>query len=286
VETGSNNIDFSHFYKDPSLDQNRITQCHSVINLRKDGMGILIMGHDRQNVLAIADFEWPATTDPHQSLAFIEKNLLTLEFNLEESLSLQWIWSGSKVSLVPQELYEEGKAYKALELTCRPSKDENVASDVWTKPHIISVYLVPGVLQDWVKHNFDEHQLIHSSTALHGLSQLYEHDEVFALLYVEHNYAEFYLSMNGRPVFYNQFTYAVEEDLLYYLLFALEQNRILAPEINLRVAGKAPKGKKLYTLLSEYIGTVEPLPIAKAFKLSPDLSKEQFRTHILLAGSL
>lgn len=286
METGGNHIDFSHFYKDPSLDQSRIKQCHAVLNLRRDGMGILIVNNDRQQVLALANFDWSPLSGHKEALTLIEKNILSLEFNLEECLSMQWIFSGEKVSLVPQELFEEEKSMRVMELTCRPETDEKTVSDIWTKHQIVSLYQVPVYLQEWIQHNFEESTLIHSSTALHGLSQLYEHDEVFAILMVEHSHAEFYLSVNGRPVFYNHFSYAVEEDLLYYLLFALEQNRILAPEINLKIAGKAPKGKKLDMLLSEYIGSVEPLSIPKAYKLAPGLSEDRFRSLILLAGSI
>ncbi len=283
METGDSHIGSNQFIKDPSLDQNRIKQSHAVLNLRGNGLGILVLDHHQKKVLALGDYHSATPLENEGIITFAENTLHSLGLKLEECLSVSWIFSGSRASLLPQEFFTPEKAGKVLELTCRLMPDEVVHHDIWNKHQVASVYPVPRVLEEWLQ-NFEERKLIHSSTALQGLAQLYKYDEVFALLIVEEGYAELYLSVNGRPVFYNQFPYAVEEDLLYYLLFALEQNRILAPEIDLKIAGKSPKGKKLDMLLSEYIGSVAPLAIPDAMQLSPGLTEEQLRSLILLTG--
>lgn len=285
VETGSN-IKFKPISKDSSLDINRIKQCHAVLNLREDGVGILISDQSKTQVLALGNYSWEARNFDQGYINELEELLLGIEFNFEDCVSTHWVLSLKKSALIPSELFKTGEENNLLKFSTPLLADEVHKSSASNSHDITSYYSIPKIMDQWLSHNFSKAKISHISEAYINLYDHYPKSGTFALLHTENNHADLFIANQGRIILYNQFEYKVDQDLIYYLLFALEQNRILAPEIELILSGKAKKEGKLDILLKDYIGTVNETKIPNGFSMSSQLTSSTLKDLFNLLGGL
>lgn len=286
VETGDKPIPKTAFSRDLSLDEHRLRECHAVVNLRYDGFSLLYFSENKQSILGCLNIDWTPRKKPDDLVQKAEFELKKLALHPKWAKSLHWLLSLEKFSLVPEEYYIKGRGRQLLENTCRLNKGEHIYSDLWPTQKAVQVFAIPNVLIDWIKTNFHGSTFSHSGTALSRLSRLYPKSETFALLHVEDFSAEFYVMQNGQLKFYNAFPFEVEEDLLYLVLFALEQSGILAPEIELKLSGKALKGEKLYALLQNYMGSLKSIPLPGLYTISPQIGMQEVRRVFKLLGGI
>ncbi len=284
--TGSNNIDFVGLSKDSSLDGELIKSCHTIFNIRKNGLDILIANSSKTNILALGSYAFKSSSFNEAYLKELEELLLSIEFNFEDCLSTYWLLSLENMSLVPEEFFKESTEKDILRHNKTAGNGDVYKSELWAKHQIISCYSVPEVLEKWLTHNFGQSQIHHVSF---GFAELFKHQPqtgTYLLLHVEKDIGYLFIANQGRIIFYNQFDYNAKEDLLYYLLFALEQNRILAPEVNLNLSGKLNSVVGIESLFSNYIGSVQKAKMPASLSLSPQLPTEMLLSLFHLIGGL
>lgn len=285
MATGSNSS-FNYLKYDSSLNSENLKDCHLVISLSLTGFSLLLSDHNKRKVLLLALKSPLEASDTSLSLDEIESLIKSLPFRIDQCLSTEVLINFNKFSLVPEHLYSKGAGKSILTYSCRLEKGDHIYTDHWSNSEAMLVYALPLNIMEWCEKSFNAVSFRHQATAIEYLYQLYPKDKTFALLFVESNSADLYLARNGKVFWYNKFKHQTEEDLLYYVLYTLEQNRFLATELELKVAGQVLKGEKLYKLLSGYIGSVQELPIPLGFELSSQISPQEMKNQINLIGAL
>lgn len=284
--TGDNNIRQNLNKTAPTLNSSALKACHAVINLRHDGFSALICNREKTIVLALYDARWNWTENEELLISRTEEGLVSLPYNVHHCLSLSWIFSFQKFTLIPDDLYTKGTGQELLNYTCKLQEGEHIYTDVWSDQQSVLIYALPQVLINWLKDRYAHSLFMHSGTALSRLYRQNAQSTTYAHLFIENRIAELFVARNGRLLFYNSFPHKVEEDLVYFLLFALEQSGIPAPEIELQLSGKHMRGDKLEILLRNYIGDLRSGTMPDALKLSPNINLAEMRQHINLAGGL
>ncbi len=286
METGNNVFHKAAFSRDLSLDTESIKLAHAIINLRYDGVSILITSADKKLIIGSYGVDWAPRKNTSDLLLKAEIELSNLKLNIKDCKSIHWLLTTDKFTLIPEKFYIKGKGRMLLSNTCRLDKGDLIYADIWNTSSIINVFSLPNTVVDWIKTKYHGSTFSHSSTAVNRLYKYYPKSETFALLYVNDYFAEFYAAQDGQLKFYNLFSYQIEEDLLYMVLFALEQSKILAPEIELKLAGKAIKGEKLFSLLENYMGALKPIKIPERFAVSPQIGTQEVRRCFNLLGGI
>lgn len=286
METGSKDIKSLYLQKDSSLDANRFKQCHSSFLLKKDGIAFIIYDSNKKNILAFYEHSWNRNASIDEIIKRLEQIFLDFEFNFEDGLSNNWFIDSAKMCLSPLELYEENMGGEILALSSRVKTDEIVKNENWAKQHIICSYALPKTLDDWLNFNFPHSEKFHHSKAFVQLYNHYPQYGTYVHLHIENNYSDLLICQDGRILMFNQFPYKVEEDLLYYLLFAFEQHRILAPEVEVNITGLLKSEAKFFDLLSNYIGKVNKVEIPKSLNVSSAIKKESLLRSASLLGSM
>jgi hypothetical protein len=285
VATGNNSI-FSSLKYDNSLSNETLKDCHLIISLSPTGFSLLLSDQEKRKVLLLAlQSRLEEPTKPF-SIGEIEDFIKALPFKIDQCRSTQVLVNFNKFSIVPEHLYSKGSGMSILNYTCRLEKGDHIYTDHWPNSEAMLVYALPLSVMDWCKKNFNAVSFRHQATALEYLYQLYPKDKTFAFLFVEKGSSDLYLARNGKVFWYNKFKHQTEEDLLYYVLYSLEQNRFIATELNLHVAGQVLKGEKLFKLLSRYLGGVEELSIPIGVELSSQISPQEMKNQINLIGAL
>lgn len=286
VETGSKDIKNLYLQKDSSLDVNRFKQCHTSFLLKKGGLSFIIYDASKKNILAFCEHSWNGNSSEEEILNRLERIFLDFEFNFEDGLSNTWFLNSSKMCFSPLELFEENMATEILGLSSRINSKEIVRNETWAKHHIVCTYAIPKSLDDWLNFNFPHSEKFHHSKASSQLFNHYPQYGNYIHLHIEKDYSDLLICQDGRITMFNQFSFNTEEDLLYYLLFAFEQHRILAPEVEVFISGNLKSDSKFYDLLSNYVGKAHKLEMPKSIIVSPTVRKESLIRSFSLLGSL
>jgi hypothetical protein len=76
------------------------------------------------------------------------------------------------------------------------------------------------------------------------------------LLNIHTNLIELVIKKEHELLFYNIFKWDTNEDILYFLLFSIEQNQLNAANAKLHIAANLPVNNDLFTLIKKYIRSV------------------------------
>lgn len=158
---------------------------------------------------------------------FLEsKDLLNTE---SEDYSLSW--RSRQSTLVPMNIFAVSSASEIFQ-TCFTK--ETISNDIdynrLAELSIVNIYEIPLWVKSYFVIRFPRIIIQHEgSHFLRGIfsnstfklgAHLVLHDQYFMLVLVKHN----------ELLFYNQFDYSNEEDVLYYLTFSLKQKQLLGEE--------------------------------------------------------
>lgn len=271
---------------DPSLNRDLIKECHTVISLSKTGFSIIVASADRRKILLSGHAYWNPVKEHEELTRRFEYCLDELPVIPDHSASVKCLVNFQKFSLVPEDFYQKGQGQKILSYTAKLTKGDRIFTDHWTSNEAILVHAIPEVMHAWINKRFGQAILQHEASSIDRLQQPYNQSEFFGLLYVTPREADFYLSFQGKLRWYNKFDYQTEEDLLYFILYCLEQNRFLPTELELHVGGLSLKGDKLRVLLDRYIAEVKDASIPPSYQISPMISEKELRENINLLGVL
>jgi len=285
VVTGNNHTDLS-LKVDTELSAPDLKESHIVISLSPTGFSVIVADEGKQNILLSAHKHWQEMILVEPLLKEFEKCLGLIPFPLSDAASAQVLINYNKFSLVPEHLYEKEQGPKILSYTAKLTKGDHIYSDHWKGSEAILVYACPLAIMEWIQKRFPNASIAHAGTAMDKLMQIVPKSEQFAYLHIEPNTADFYLAKDGKLQWYNNFDFSTEEDLLYFILYSLEQNRILATELELHLSGHSLRGDKLQALLNRYIGTIKEMDLPLGFALSSDISIQELRENFNLIGLL
>ena len=279
--TGNNTSDSKDFSKFNQL----IVGNSAVVNLRYDGLSIVISEPNSKKVADVVDISWEPTKKTEGLLAHFQKTLNAEQINLATAASVKWILSFSKFTLVPDVLYQKEKASSYLKHTSKLKEENIIVTDTWKNFDAIMVYALPTPINVFVSSQNQNSSIAHVGYSLYNLQQLQASKNDFCFLHVSSSFAELLIVQNGKLIFFNQFEYQEEEDLIYLLLFAFEQNGIIAPELTLKYSGKIKKGDSLHKRLSTYIGKVEEIGLPAGILPTPTLAPSQLKnwSHLILS---
>lgn len=284
--TGSN-IEQVLLKTDAALTTDTAQNAHLVMALGNKELCLLISNAEKNQVLLLAHYRWEENPQPGQALIdHYNAAIDQLPVRIDRTASALNIIDHSGLSLIPESLYQKGQGNLILSYTKKLREGEQIFSDHWTESEVMAIHSVDQDLARWHDNHFGMGHFVHQATALFKLQKNYQPEGYFALLHVGSKNADFLITREQRILFYNKFDGKSPEDLSYHLLFALEQNRILATELRLYLSGHCLKGDKLFETLERYIGQVEELPLPSNLQLSKEISPREFRQYIHLAGGL
>ncbi|MFO0322334.1 MAG: DUF3822 family protein [Bacteroidota bacterium] len=159
----------------------------------------------------------------------------------------------NQFTLCPITFYSETNKKDLLQFNCGKIENDLILTDDITS-HIKIIYSIPASLKSLFNQTFPNHQLKHSACVL---SQLAVHSEDLGnediLLNVRDNYIELVLKINNQLICVNQFTIKTEVDVLYYVLFLMEQHQLHPKSVLLSVTGNIAINSELISLLKKHI---------------------------------
>ncbi len=159
-------------------------------------------------------------------------------------------------TLCPVTFYDPENSRSLLEFNAGKTDDTIILTDDVTLD-IKLIYAIDEQLKSTLDVIFPHHHIKHS---LSVLSQLLLHTEDLAkedvVLHINEEYIQLAVKQDSKLVLANQFTVKTHEDVLYYVLFALEQYQLNPATVFLGITGNIDSNSELILTLKKYIKNI------------------------------
>ena len=174
--------------------------------------------------------------------------------------SIEVIIDNQSFTLIPNDLFK--KEYTSRYLQLAKGKQLSDAEEVHTYTHedlgIINVYSSDRDLYNWLSNTYPLVDIVFN----HKTSQLIEFGvstskAQTAFLHFENHHFTMVITANGTLKFCNRFAYKTSQDLVYYVLFTMNELEIEPDEIILRLNGNISEQSEDFELLNQYLPNVK-----------------------------
>lgn len=156
-------------------------------------------------------------------------------------------------TLCPSAFYDEEHKRQILEFNTGPTGDDMILRDDISQD-IRLVYAIGEHLKPALDLIFPNHHMKHSLTVLSQM-MLHSEDLVKAqvLVQIHDAHLAMIIKQEGKLLLANQFSVGSTEDILYYILFALEQYQLEPSSVELTIVGNADSESEPVQALKKYI---------------------------------
>lgn len=156
-------------------------------------------------------------------------------------------------TLCPTALYEPNNARTLLEFNCGDIGQQLILTDD-IHSTIKLIYTIDEVLKSTLDKLFPQHQLKHQITVLARLMlNTEELSKENMLISIRDNSISVIVKQNQQLILANQYSIKTPEDVLYYVLFILEQYQLNPLTVALTVVGNMDTNSELIVSLKKYI---------------------------------
>lgn len=162
-------------------------------------------------------------------------------------------YSSALFTLCPVSFYKPEHARELLEFNVGSTTQHVILNDDVTS-EVKLIYAVESDLKSTLDKLFPQHQLHHSLSVLSKLAL--NSDELknqLLVIQINSNTLEVVLKDNNQLTLVNQYSVNSNEDVLYFILFILEQYQLNPLTVNIAVAGNISTDDTLILTLKKYI---------------------------------
>lgn len=159
-------------------------------------------------------------------------------------------------TLCPNAFHNSENNRSLLEFNTGTTADKLLITDD-INTDIKLIYAIDESLKSTLDLIFPHHQLKHTLTVLSRLMLLSEElVKENIILSIHSNYIEVIVKQDQKLLLANQFSIKTQEDVLYYVLFILEQYQLNPLTVNITVVGNLDTTSSLITSLKKYIKNI------------------------------
>jgi hypothetical protein len=168
-----------------------------------------------------------------------------------------WInWLNKHFTLVPDSFYSADKAKELLNFNVGDIKDETILTNE-VLGDVKLVYSIPSSFKTTLDKTFPKHDIKHfgySTIQLFFSHFQLKNADVF--LNIHNQGIELCIKKDKQLLLYNMFSTKSDEDILYYLMFSVEQFMLDPTILKLCVAANRETNDELFKTLKKYIKNV------------------------------
>jgi hypothetical protein len=230
------------------------------------GFSFCVLDGTTQKYIGIGDLKLPATKGPGSREirlsfeAFLSRVLVSVPYLQKPFKSCRIIWEGNKSTLVPNTLFEESAKERFLSFNQPVDPHEIVLLDPLRDHQAVNVFAVPEQANRLLLKHFPAGQVRHHvSVLLQSLFLNYRNQITRPKIFIHFREPWFDLIVlePHKLVYANMFEFKQAEDMVYYLLFAIEQLGMHADRSEAVLLGRISRNTPVYNLIARYIRKME-----------------------------
>tara|TARA_B100000586_G_scaffold54014_1_gene36471 strand:- start:2303 stop:3139 length:837 start_codon:yes stop_codon:yes gene_type:complete len=194
-----------------------------------------------------------------------KKLLKTLKKGFKENGELRNSFSSVKIihynnlsTVVPEPLFDKKNALSYLKFNSKILQNDYVAYDRIFNNECVNVFIPYVNINNYIFKMFDSFVYNHYSSIILEKVKLNEKNTTTPSLYlnININHMEITYFVKNKLVFYNRFDFNTKEDVMYYLLFTIDQLKLNPEEIPVVITGNISEDDDNYKIIYKYIRNV------------------------------
>lgn len=251
---------------DPQFETTQGFNYRLSILLWQDGFSFLVTHAVSQRVMKMASYKlnhtgvqndelggWPAIGDDY----FIELKKSELTSMKFERVDIAV--ASQKITIAPHDFLEPENVYTIISAAYPVSPAEEILSEPVFDPGPVTAILIPKYISEYCSEIFPGSFLRSAASVfvkgiLHKYSQLITR-QVFVNIHP--GFFEITVIQGQRLLFLNAFKYSAPSDVLYYVIFVLEQLGFVPSEEKVTLMGDVSESSVIFTQLKMYCETLQ-----------------------------
>ena len=191
---------------------------------------------------------------------FLKKVATTLPVLKKKFKACKVIWEGNKSTMIPEALYEEDEEKKLLSFNIEIDSDDLIFHDLLTDFQAVNIFAIPKKANDILTRTLAVDHISHiSSVLIKSIFLTYReqlaHPKVF--LNIRDGWFDLIILDQIKLHYVNMFEFRQPEDLVYYVIYVLDQLGFNSEQVEVILMGKITKNSTLSNLIFKYIRKVE-----------------------------
>lgn len=253
------------------------------IQINLDGLSFCIFNPVLECIESIYNLPLKNTTTPTIMQEEI-RTFLRSERELRQDFdTIKVIHNNPIFAFVPKPLFGSHNLDSYLKFCTQTHTNDVINHDTIENLNSINVYIPNFAVNQILRETYGVFEYEHFCTTL--LRILFSHnfhlkDAIYA--HFEANSFHLVIFKNQKMVFFNQFTFDNEMDMLYYLLFSLEQQEIDTEIIPIYLLGDIIRNSEAYRLIYNYIRHISFLPPQKNHPFCQNMDVSLARQNFIL----
>ena len=186
-------------------------------------------------------------------------------------------------SLIPSSLFDEKLSLQYLKFNSKLLKNDFAAHDIIEEIDAINVYLPYVNVNNYILDKYGSFNFYHYSTLLiKKLIKFNKEKESCVYVNLQEESFQVLIIKKNKLLYYNNFNFSSNEDILYFLLFVIEQNKIDSNKSKIFLMGKININDEAYLLISKFISNLEIIDFKESSINKINLSNNDIELDFLI----
>lgn len=218
----------------------------------------LIFSDSTGNIVEYVQKEFKEKLSPKKLLKKLDEIINQSEINISCVISVKLIVFNKLSTLVPKNLFDEELSLDYLKFNSKLLKNDFAANDLIEEIGAVNVFLPFVNVNNYLIEKFGSFHYYHYSTILiKKLLKYNTYKDTSIYANVQLNYFQILIFKNKKLQYYNNFEFKEKEDILYFTLFVMEQNKINNTKTKLLLLGDINDKSDTFKLLSKFIKNID-----------------------------
>ncbi len=230
------------------------------IHISLNGLSFCIIDLISKEIDFLRTYSLSKNSTPKELLKTLKKGFKENDELRNSFSSVKIIHYNNLSTVVPEPLFDKKNALSYLKFNSKILQNDYVAYDRIFNNECVNVFIPYVNINNYIFKMFDSFVYNHYSSIILEKVKLNEKNTTTPSLYlnININHMEITYFVKNKLVFYNRFDFNTKEDVMYYLLFTIDQLKLNPEEIPLVITGDISEDDDTYKIIYKYVRNVSP----------------------------
>ena len=228
------------------------------IHISLNGLSFCIIDLISKEIDFLRTYSLSKNSTPKELLKTLKKGFKENDELRNSFSSVKIIHYNNLSTVVPEPLFDKKNALSYLKFNSKILQNDYVAYDRIFNNECVNVFIPYVNINNYIFKMFDSFVYNHYSSIILEKVKLNEKNTTTPSLYlnININHMEITYFVKNKLVFYNRFDFNTKEDVMYYLLFTIDQLKLNTEEIPIVITGNISEDDDNYKIIYKYIRNV------------------------------
>ncbi|MFO7830096.1 MAG: DUF3822 family protein [Bacteroidales bacterium] len=267
-------------FVDETLDINLTQSYYLSIQVGLNGLSFCILDPVRNKYIALEHQNFKSNQLFEDYLKDVEDYIEKNELLSQQYKKTKLIWLSTKNILVPNDFFDASKLKQLVEINHQLDDLDEIHFKSLKYNDIVSAFIVPNLIATLFLKKYPQIEFYNQQLPfINHIIQKHHSEQIRSFINIQEDFFELAVTKNGQILIYNSFNYTTANEMVYFILFALEQKKIDHKNTELVVSGFLDKKSEAYQALKKFIKIVKFDQLPDDFTYSYTFNKIPHHTY-------